>query len=35
MEDEFIREHLADLLRTIRTQVIQNVISPCKYRLDV
>jgi len=35
MEDEFIREHLADLLRTIRTQVIQNVISPCKYQLDV
>jgi len=31
MEDEFIREHLADLLRSIRTQVIQNVIAPCKF----
>jgi COP9 signalosome complex subunit 2 len=31
MDDEFIREHLEDLLRTIRTQVIQNVIRPCKY----
>jgi COP9 signalosome complex subunit 2 len=31
MDDEFIREHLEDLLRTIRTQVIQNIIRPCKY----
>jgi COP9 signalosome complex subunit 2 len=29
MDDEFVREYLADLLRTIRTQVIQKVIQPC------
>ena len=28
MEDEFIREHVADLLRTIRTQVLRRVIRP-------
>ena len=28
MDDEFVREHLADLLRTIRTQVLQKVIGP-------
>jgi COP9 signalosome complex subunit 2 len=28
MEDEFIREHVEDLLRTIRTQVLRRVIRP-------
>jgi len=28
MDDEFVREYLSDLLRTIRTQVIQRVIMP-------
>jgi len=28
MDDEFVREHLADLLRTIRTQVLKLLISP-------
>lgn len=28
MDDEFIRENLEDLLRTIRTQVLQQVIRP-------
>lgn len=28
MEDEFIREHIEDLLRTIRTQVLLRVIQP-------
>ena len=28
MDDEFVREHLADLLRTIRTQVLRRVIGP-------
>lgn len=28
MEDEFVREHVEDLLRTIRTQVLRNVIRP-------
>mmetsp|Transcript_37095 Transcript_37095/g.54529 ORF Transcript_37095/g.54529 Transcript_37095/m.54529 type:complete len:582 (-) Transcript_37095:205-1950(-) len=28
MDDEFVREHVADLLRTIRTQVLQSVIAP-------
>jgi COP9 signalosome complex subunit 2 len=28
MEDEFIREHVEDLLRTIRTQVLRRVIKP-------
>mmetsp|Transcript_14076 Transcript_14076/g.16366 ORF Transcript_14076/g.16366 Transcript_14076/m.16366 type:complete len:534 (+) Transcript_14076:180-1781(+) len=28
MDDEFIREYLADLLRTIRMQVLENVIRP-------
>lgn len=28
MDDEFVREHVADLLRTIRTQVLQRVIMP-------
>ncbi|GAX28583.1 COP9 signalosome complex subunit 2 [Fistulifera solaris] len=30
MEDEFIREHIEDLLRTIRTQVLRRVIQPYK-----
>jgi COP9 signalosome complex subunit 2 len=28
MEDEFVREHIEDLLRTIRRQVLQQVIRP-------
>lgn len=28
MEDEFVREHVEDLLRTIRTQVLRRVIRP-------
>jgi len=28
MDDEFVREHVADLLRTIRTQVIMRTIGP-------
>lgn len=28
MEDEFVREHVEDLLRTIRTQVLRRVIGP-------
>lgn len=28
MNDEFIRDHLADLLRTIRTQVLIKIIAP-------
>lgn len=28
MDDEFVREHVADLLRTIRTQVILRTIGP-------
>jgi COP9 signalosome complex subunit 2 len=28
MDDEFVREHVADLLRTIRTQVILRIIGP-------
>jgi len=28
MDDEFIREHIEDLLRTIRTQVLRRVIRP-------
>jgi len=28
MDDEFVREHVADLLRTIRTQVLRRIISP-------
>lgn len=28
MEDEFVREHIEDLLRTIRTQVLRRVIRP-------
>lgn len=28
MDDEFVREHVADLLRTIRTQVIMRNIGP-------
>lgn len=28
MDDEFIREHVEDLLRTIRTQVLRRVIKP-------
>jgi hypothetical protein len=28
MEDEFIREYVEDLLRTIRTQVLRRVIRP-------
>ena len=32
MEDEFIREQLVNVLRTIRSQALQNVISPCKYK---
>mmetsp|Transcript_34810 Transcript_34810/g.70410 ORF Transcript_34810/g.70410 Transcript_34810/m.70410 type:complete len:567 (+) Transcript_34810:317-2017(+) len=28
MDDEFVREHLADLLRTIRTQVLLKVLGP-------
>jgi len=28
MDDEFIREHVEDLLRTIRTQVLRRVIRP-------
>ena len=28
MDDEFIREYLADLLRTIRMQVLQDVLRP-------
>mmetsp|Transcript_27637 Transcript_27637/g.33600 ORF Transcript_27637/g.33600 Transcript_27637/m.33600 type:complete len:501 (-) Transcript_27637:247-1749(-) len=28
MDDEFVREHVADLLRTIRTQVLRSVIAP-------
>lgn len=30
MDDEFIREHVEDLLRTIRTQVLRRVIRPYK-----
>jgi COP9 signalosome complex subunit 2 len=30
MEDEFVREHIEDLLRTIRTQVLRRVIRPYK-----
>lgn len=30
MEDEFVREHVEDLLRTIRTQVLRRVIRPYK-----
>lgn len=30
MDDEFIREHIEDLLRTIRTQVLRRVIRPYK-----
>mmetsp|Transcript_38230 Transcript_38230/g.57216 ORF Transcript_38230/g.57216 Transcript_38230/m.57216 type:complete len:632 (-) Transcript_38230:142-2037(-) len=28
MDDEFVREHVSDLLRTIRTQVLRKVIGP-------
>uniref|UniRef100_A0A7S2PLH7 PCI domain-containing protein n=1 Tax=Leptocylindrus danicus TaxID=163516 RepID=A0A7S2PLH7_9STRA len=28
MNDEFVKSHIADLLRTIRTQVLQSVIAP-------
>ena len=28
MNDEFVKSHIADLLRTIRTQVLQSVIEP-------
>jgi COP9 signalosome complex subunit 2 len=28
MEDEFVREHVGDLLRTIRRQVLRRVIQP-------
>jgi COP9 signalosome complex subunit 2 len=28
MDDEFVREHIADLLRTIRQQVLRRVIQP-------
>lgn len=28
MDDEFVREHVEELLRTIRTQVLQQVIGP-------
>jgi COP9 signalosome complex subunit 2 len=28
MDDEFVREHIEDLLRTIRTQVLRRVIRP-------
>jgi hypothetical protein len=28
MDDEFVREHVEDLLRTIRTQVLRSVIRP-------
>jgi len=28
MDDEFVREHVEDLLRTIRTQVLRRVIRP-------
>jgi len=28
MDDEFIQSHVTDLLRTIRTQVLQSVIAP-------
>mmetsp|Transcript_38519 Transcript_38519/g.44890 ORF Transcript_38519/g.44890 Transcript_38519/m.44890 type:complete len:548 (+) Transcript_38519:70-1713(+) len=28
MDDEFVREHVAELLRTIRTQVLQSVLAP-------
>jgi len=28
MDDEFVREHVADLLRTIRTQVLMRTIGP-------
>jgi COP9 signalosome complex subunit 2 len=28
MEDEFVREHVEDLLRTIRTQVLRRVVRP-------
>ena len=28
MDDEFVKSHIADLLRTIRTQVLQSVITP-------
>lgn len=28
MDDEFVREHVAELLRTIRTQVIMRTIGP-------
>jgi len=28
MDDEFVREHIEDLLRTIRTQVLRQVIRP-------
>lgn len=35
MDDEFVREHVADLLRTIRTQVILRTIGPyTKIRLS-
>jgi len=35
MDDEFVREHVADLLRTIRTQVIMRTIGPyTKIRLS-
>lgn len=35
MDDEFVREHVADLLRTIRTQVIIRTIGPyTKIRLS-
>ena len=27
MDDEFVKSHIADLLRTIRTQVLQSVIT--------
>ena len=30
MEDEFVAEHMEDLLRTIRTQVLRRVIQPYK-----